>query len=70
VDKVVLEKAAIEGTSSGALAAIAVAPFLTPDKAAAVGAIVTLLGGAWKAFRAHRKLKQGRKQKRRASDLA
>ena len=68
MEKVVLEKAAIEGTSAGALATIAVAPFTTADKAAAIGAFVTLASAAWKAFRAHRRLSAGKKQKRRATD--
>lgn len=69
MNRVVLEKAAIEGTSAGALATVAVAPFVEADKAAAIGAIVTLLSGAWKAYRAHRRFKDGRKQKRRATDV-
>ena len=69
MDKVVLGKAVTEGSSAGALAAIAAAPFLSPDKAAAIGAIVTLAMGAWKAYRANRQQKHARKQRRRASDL-
>ena len=68
MEKVVLEKAAIEGTSAGALAAVAVAPFLPPDKAAAIGAFVTLASALWKAYRSSKKLRRAKSQRRRATD--
>lgn len=68
MEKVVLEKAAIEGTSAGALATVAVSPFLPPDKAAAVGAFVMLASGLWKAYRSNKNLRRAKRQRRRASD--
>ncbi len=68
MEKIVLEKAAIEGSSAGALATVAVSPFLPPDKAAAVGAFVMLASGLWKAYRSSKKLRIAKRQRRRATD--
>ena len=64
-----LGKSVVEGTSAGALAVIAAAPFVEPNKAAAIGAAVTLAGMAWKAVRDLHKKSRAPHKRRRMSDI-
>ena len=55
---------------TGDLSTTAALAFLPADKAAAIGALVTLGAGLWKTWRSHRKVKKARGMQRRRGDKA